>query len=104
MDLQEYSMRITSALLREGDQLKLVSHNAFWNRLATHIDKRGYYSVVSIHDLFNHEAYIRLIKGEAVATGDDKVHELEAKLDRAEWVRQEAKKRVAERRRKMNAN
>lgn len=97
-------MRITSALLREGDQLKLVSHNAFWNRLANHLDKRGYYSVVSISDLFNHEAYTRLIKGEAIAKTDNKVHELEEKLDRAEWVRQEAKRRVTERRRKMNAN
>lgn len=97
-------MRITSALLREGDQLKLVSHNAFWSRLANQVDAKGYYSIVSISDLFNHEAYTRLIKGEAVSANNDKVQELEERLDRAEWVRQEAKRRVAERRRKMNAN
>lgn len=97
-------MRLTSAFLREGDQLKLVSHSAFWNRLANHVDKKGYYSVVSISDLFNHEAYTRLIKGEAVSANNDKIQELEEKLDRAEWVRQEAKRRVAERRRKMNDN
>lgn len=104
MDLQEYSMRITSALLREGDQLKLASHNAIWNRMANQVDAKGYYAVVSVSDLFNHEAYTRLIKGEAVAKTDNKVHEMEEKLDRAEWVRQEAKRRVAERRGKMNAN
>lgn len=104
MSLEEYNKRITSAFLREGDQLKLISHNAFWNRLANHVDKKGYYSVVSISDLFNHEAYTRLLKGEAVETGNDKIQELESKLDRAEWVRQEAKRRVAERRGKMNAN
>ena len=104
MELQEYSMRITSALLREGDQLKIVSHNAFWSRVANHVDKQGYYSIVSVSDLFNPEAYTRLIKGEAVVTGDNKVKELEEKLDRVEWVRREAERRVAERRRKMNAN
>ena len=98
MELEEYYQRITSALLREGDQLNLASHSAYWNRLANHVDEKGYYSVISISDLFNHEAYSRLIKGEAVATSNDKVNELEEKLERAEWVHREAQRRIAERR------
>lgn len=103
MELEEYYQRITAALLREGDQLKLFSHNAFWQRLAQHVDSKGRYSITSASDLFNAEAYERLIKGDAVVITEDKEQRLEEKLERAEWVRQEAKRRVAERR-KMNAD
>lgn len=103
MELEEYHTRITSALMREGDKMNIEAHNALWVRLASMYDEKGRYLINSMTELFNHEAYLRLLKGEAIASTGNKAQELEEKLSRAEWVRQEAKRIVAERR-KMNAN